>query len=72
MEKHIHKCRFPGGMVIKPNGVDELTACHFELKQVFQNVTVEVWQCPVCGNVDISWRRQDDTETVIFNELMED
>ena len=72
MENHKHRCQFPGGMVIKPNGKDELVPCHFNLMQVFRNVTVEVWQCPDCGNVDITWRRQEDTEDVIFNELMEE
>lgn len=64
-----HKCQFPKGMVIKPDGVNELDACPRNLMQVFKNVTVEVWQCPICGSIDISWKKQDDTETLLFNEL---
>ena len=66
------KCQFPHGMTIKPDGVNELDPCARVLMQEFRNVTVEVWQCPICGSIDISWKRQDDTEEVIFNDLMEE
>lgn len=65
-----HKCHFPEGVSIKPDGENELEACQYVLMQEYKNVTVQVWQCPVCGHIDISWKRQDDTEEVINDELI--
>ncbi|MBO5969969.1 MAG: hypothetical protein J6S14_15885 [Clostridia bacterium] len=58
------KCEWGGGMSVRPDGVHELTACCYQLKQKLRNVTVEILECPVCGDVSIGWYRQDNTEEV--------
>lgn len=55
------KCSFGPGIVIKPNGRDELDPCRYEVTEVHRNVTVEVRRCKKCGHVDIAWFRQEDT-----------
>lgn len=58
------KCSFPEGVVIKPNGQDELDPCRYDVVEKYRNVTVEVLRCKVCGHTEISWYRQEDTEEV--------
>ena len=55
------KCSHPGGITIKPDGINELDPCRYEVIEVHRNVTVEVNRCKKCGHIDISWFRQDDT-----------
>lgn len=62
------KCKFPDGIVIKPNGVDELDPCLYETIEAYRNVTVEIRKCKNCGNIDIVWRRQEDTEELDVDE----
>ena len=40
-----------------------------EDKEIHRNVTVTVSQCSVCGHIEISWERQDDTEDEILGKL---
>lgn len=63
-----HRCQFPEGVTIKPNGVDELIPCRYEVTEIHKNVTVRIMKCPICGSIDISWFRQDDTEDIIYEE----
>lgn len=63
----MHKCSF-GDKVIKPDGTHELDACFYEEVAEYRNVTVVISRCKRCGNVDISWKRQDDTELVYEKE----
>lgn len=65
------KCQFPKGLVIKPDGVNELDPCMYDLMEEHRNVTVKVYRCSKCGSIDISWEKQDDTESTIF-EVLED
>lgn len=65
------KCQLPDGITIKPDGVNELDPCAYTLMEEHRNATVRVYQCPKCGSVDISWVKQDDTESTIFEELEE-
>ena len=58
----MHKCSFSDGTIIKPDGINELDPCQYEEIQRFANVTVSISRCKVCGNIDISWYRQEDTE----------
>lgn len=58
------KCSFPEGVVIKPNGQDELDPCRYDVVEKYRNVMVEVLRCKVCGHTEISWYRQEDTEEV--------
>lgn len=57
----MEKCKHPDGVVIKPDGVHELDPCVYETVEAYRNVTVEVRRCKRCGNIDIAWRRQEDT-----------
>lgn len=56
------KCSFPGGITIKPDGVNELDPCEYELIEKYRNVTVEILRCKKCGHVEILWFRQENTE----------
>lgn len=58
------KCSFGDGVRILPDGVHELDPCLYEEIERYRNVTVIVSRCRKCGNVDISWERQEDTEEV--------
>jgi len=64
------KCSWPDGVVVKPDGRQELDPCKYQLKEVHSNVTVEISQCPVCGAVDISWTRQPNTEDKYIGKLI--
>ncbi len=61
------KCCWPEGMVIKPDGVNELDPCVYEDIEMYTNVTVIVSKCKNCGHIDIRWMRQEDTEEVDIN-----
>ena len=53
------KCNFGEGVSIKPDGVNELDACRYEVLEVHENVTVEVLRCKKCGHTEVSWYRGD-------------
>ena len=57
------KCSFPGGVTIKPDGINTLDPCLYETTEIHRNVTVEVRRCALCGNIDIAWYRQYNTES---------
>ena len=65
------KCQFPDGIVIKPDGVNELDPCMYVRKKIHKNVTVFIEQCSICGHVHIAWKTQENTESTIFEELVE-
>ena len=58
-------CKFPDGIRIFPNGVDELDPCVMEDVVKYRNVTVVVSKCTRCGRLDWSWVKQDDTVEII-------
>ena len=58
----MHKFESSNGMVIKPDCVNELDHCIYEVVEKYANVTIEVLKCKNCGHVEISWYRQEDTE----------
>lgn len=58
------KCELPKGIEIKPDGVHELDPCIYETVEKYRNVTVEVRRCKNCGNIDVVWYRQDNTEVI--------
>lgn len=62
------KCQHPPGVAIKPDGVNELDPCIYEEVERYRNVTVSVMRCKVCGHVEVSWTRQDDTEEVEIDD----
>lgn len=67
----MEKCKFPDGITIRPDGVNELAPCVYEEVERYRNVTVSVMRCKRCGHVEISWLRQEDTEEVTEDELSE-
>ena len=58
----MNKCEFPNDMIIKPDGINELDPCIYEVIEKYANVTIEVLRCKNCGHIEISWHRQEDTE----------
>lgn len=68
----VHKCSFPDGVEIKPDGVNALDPCLYVRKETHKNVTVYIDQCSKCGHVIISWGHQPNTESTIYGELVED
>lgn len=56
------KCKFPEGIVIKPDGIHELDPCEYQEVERYANVTISIRHCKKCGNIDIAWFRQEDTE----------
>lgn len=58
----MEKCKFPDGITIKPDGVNELDPCIYEDIAKYKNVTITISRCKKCGHIEIGWERQDDTE----------
>lgn len=58
------KCSMPDGLVIKPDGVNELDPCLYQTEEVYTNCTVEVSRCKKCGCYNVSWYRTAATEEV--------
>ena len=56
------KCKFPDGIVIKPDGIHELDPCEYQEVERYANVTISIRRCKKCGSIDIAWFRQEDTE----------
>lgn len=54
---HFCKCSMPDGLVIKPDGVNELDPCLYQTEEVYTNCTVEVSRCQKCGSYNINWYR---------------
>lgn len=58
----MEKCKFPDGITIKPDGVNELDPCIYEDIAKYKNVTITISRCKKCGHIEIGWERQGDTE----------
>ena len=54
-----HKCCYPNGLVIKPDGQNELDPCIYKDIEMHTNVTVIVSKCINCGHIELSWIRKD-------------
>ena len=54
------KCKHKPGALAAICGIP-VDPCTYELVELWANVTVSVRRCPVCGSVDLSWVKQDDT-----------
>ena len=52
------KCQFPDGVVVKPDGVNELDPCLYEEIEVVKHCTVHVLRCQRCGHIEIEWERE--------------
>lgn len=62
-----HKCEFPNGATVRI-GNSELDPCVYETVEKYKNVTVEISKCKVCGAIDISWKRQANTEDLMSED----
>ena len=62
------KCTLPDGMDIRPDGEHSIDPCCYKLKEIHRNVTVMVSECPNCGSIDVSWERQEDTDSEYMEE----
>lgn len=45
-------------------GENELDPCLYVEKERYKNVTVSICECTKCGEIQISWTKQDDTMAV--------
>ena len=63
-EMNIKPCTFPDGMDVRPDGIHSMSPHPYILKQRLKNVTVEILNCPICGEESIAWIRQSDTEDI--------
>ena len=50
-------------IIIKPDGIHELSPHAFRVTEKLKNVTVEILECE-CGEISIGWYRQEDTEVI--------
>lgn len=57
------KCSFDG-VTIKPDGMHELDPCVYEDIEMYVNATVIISRCKKCGHIEVSWKRQEDTEEI--------
>lgn len=56
------KCKFDG-FVIKPDGFHELDPCVYEDIEIHTNCTVVVSRCKKCGEVEISWVKNEECDS---------
>ena len=62
------KCQFEDGVVIKPEGINELYPCiHYKDIELHTNVNVLVYQCQKCGRIETSWTRTENTEGIYYD-----
>lgn len=59
-----HKCEFPEGVTIKPDGVNELDPCVYEVVEAYTNVDIQILRCKNCGHIEFEWSKTDNTEDV--------
>jgi hypothetical protein len=63
-----NKCSFGEGITVKPDGINELDPCLYEDAEIHTNVTVVVKRCTKCGNIELVWHRQEDTEDILAGD----
>lgn len=63
------KCSFPHGMFIRPDGLNELDPCEYDLTEIHRNVDVQVLKCRNCGHVEVEWIRREDTVDDVFDKV---
>lgn len=57
------KCKFSNGITIKPDGTNELDPCIYEDIEIHTNCMVIISKCSKCGNLEISWVKNDNCES---------
>lgn len=54
-------CKHQNGSVSSMFGIP-VDPCVYKDIEVYKNVTVIISKCINCGAIDVSWKRQEDTE----------
>lgn len=62
------KCQWEN-VIVKPDGINELDPCVYQVVEKYKNVTVEIVKCKNCGHTEVNWYRQDDTEEILEDEI---
>lgn len=50
------------GADVDPESQFEIDPCTYRTQEVFENVTVIISKCEKCGNIDIAWVKQENTQ----------
>lgn len=58
------KCGDCSNVIIKPDGINELDPCFYEVVEAYENVSIEILKCKKCGHTTISWKRQENTNEI--------
>lgn len=61
MNQNNHKCDMGNVKLVAPNG-HEIDPCLYEVVEEHDNCHVEVLRCKYCGHVEISWRKENESE----------
>ena len=61
------KCKFPDGITVKPDGVNELDPCIYKDVKIITNATVTISRCVNCGNYEIMWQKSEDSEVIYLD-----
>ena len=56
-------CKHQNGIISSILGIP-VDPCVYKDIEAYKNVTVVVSKCINCGAIDISWKRQEDTEEI--------
>ena len=56
-------CNHKNGDISNMFGIP-VDPCVYEEVEAYKNVTVIISKCTRCGNIDISWKCQEDTEKI--------
>ena len=56
-------CKHQNGSISSMFGIP-VDPCVYEQIEAYKNVTVIVSKCIYCGAIDISWKKQEDTESI--------
>lgn len=62
------KCELPGGLIVRPDGVNELDPCIYDEIERHSGCIVHVMRCRRCGHIEISWERGEDYQLEEVNE----
>lgn len=53
------RCQWPDGMEIRPDGVNPLDPCSYDVIEEHRGVTARVLRCRRCGHQEIEWEPTD-------------
>lgn len=56
-------CEHKNGSISNMFGIP-VDPCVYKEVEAYKNVTVIISKCIHCGEIDISWKRQEDTEEI--------